>query len=137
MGGKNPYIGVIEAPPPKKAYKLIVKNTGQTITVEPANVPYGETGQPGSLLDIAMAHGIDIDHACGGVVACSTCHVWVKRGLESCNPASEAELDQIDQAPKANFQSRLACQCVPSGEAETVEIEIPGWNRNLAREGKH
>ena len=86
-----------------------------------------------AILDIALAHGVDLDHACGGVVACSTCHVVVKKGLETCNEATEDEEDQLDNAPALTPQSRLGCQCVPDGTKD-VEIEIPEWNRNLVRE---
>jgi 2Fe-2S ferredoxin len=140
MGGTNPYIAGGKSPKlPQKKYSLVLKSPkGESVTLEvdPSKLPLGDTGQPGSILDVAMANGVDIDHACGGVVACSTCHVWVKKGLSSCNEASDEELDQIEKAPKSNSQSRLACQCVPDGSADIVEVEIPRWNRNLAREGK-
>ena len=135
MGGKNPYIGPVEAPLPEKSYKIDFKSNGKSVLVDPKSIPFGDTGLPGSILDIAMSHGIDIDHACGGVVACSTCHVFVTKGGSTCNPPSDAELDQLDNAPGSNLQSRLACQCVPNGK-EDIEIQIPGWNRNLAREGR-
>jgi 2Fe-2S ferredoxin len=136
MAGKNPYLSHQEVPKPTQAYRLEIPACGKTIEVDPAKVPYSGTGLEGSLLEIALAHGVEIDHACGGVLACSTCHVWVKEGLNSCNEASDEELDQLDSAPGVGFQSRLACQCVPSGASKIV-IEIPSWNRNLAREGKH
>ena len=97
-------------------------------------IPYGPTGQPGSLLDIAMGAGLDVEHACGGVCACSTCHVVVKEGLDSCNEATDDELDQLDEAPAITLQSRLACQCVPDGSTNLV-VEIPEWNKNLVKEG--
>jgi ferredoxin, 2Fe-2S len=90
-------------------------------------------GLPGSLLAIALAHDIDIDHACGGVNACSTCHVVVQQGFDSLAPASEVEEDMLDNAPGLTLQSRLACQAVPDGSSDLV-IEIPHWNRNLVSE---
>jgi 2Fe-2S ferredoxin len=106
----------------------------RVLEVDSASRPESAHGLPGSILDMALASGIEIDHACGGVAACSTCHVIVKEGLESCNESSEAEEDQLDEAPAVTFQSRLACQCVPDGSRDLV-IQIPGWNRNLVREG--
>jgi 2Fe-2S ferredoxin len=76
---------------------------------------------------------VDIDHSCGGVCACSTCHVIVRQGIESCNEATDDELDQLDNARGLEPESRLACQCVPNGTQDIV-VEIPKWNRNLARE---
>jgi len=107
----------------------------QAIEVDPAKTPYGDQGLPGSLLDVALGHGVEIEHACGGVCVCSTCHVIVKEGLESCNEPSEEEEDRLDDAYGVTPQSRLACRCVPNGEADLL-IVIPSWNRNLAREGR-
>ena len=65
--GKNPYIDAKAAPPPKRAYTLTVKNTGQQIRVDPARLPSGHEGQPGSLLQTLLSAGVPIDHTCGGV----------------------------------------------------------------------
>ncbi len=134
MAGINPYIEqpVIEAP--KKKYSLTFLPLNKTIEVDPAKIPYGRTGLPGSILDIGLTHGIDIDHSCGGVCACATCHVIVKQGLESCNEANEDELDQLEEARGLTTESRLSCQCVPNGTCDVV-VEIPGWNRNAVKEG--
>ena len=107
---------------------------GVTFEADPAEIPYGDVGQPGSILDIALKANIDIDHACGGFCSCATCHVIVREGLNSCNEPSEEELDQLDNAPALTPKSRLACQCIPRGECDLV-VEIPGWNRNRAKEG--
>jgi 2Fe-2S ferredoxin len=105
------------------------------LTVDPAHAPHSGHGQPGSLLDIALASGIEIDHACGGVCACSTCHVIIRQGYEACNEPDESEEDRLDEAYGVTARSRLACQCVPNGTTDLV-IEIPRWNRNLVREGQ-
>ncbi|HET8760835.1 MAG TPA: 2Fe-2S iron-sulfur cluster-binding protein [Nitrospiria bacterium] len=133
MGGTNPYIERPKIELPHKAYKITFVNKGVTLDVDPAKIPYGHTGQPGSILDIALASGVEIEHVCGGVCACSTCHVIVKQGLESCNEATDDELDQLDEAPATTLQSRLACQTVPNGSMDLV-VEIPEWNKNLAKE---
>ncbi len=137
MGGQNPYIEDSQVRLPTKKYTLrIIDEEGKehVIEVDPAKIPYEDHGLPGSILDIALGHGIEIDHACGGVCACSTCHVIVKEGLESCNEPSEAEEDQLDEAYGLTNQSRLACQCVPDGSRDVLVV-VPKWNRNLAREG--
>jgi ferredoxin, 2Fe-2S len=108
--------------------------TRQVIQVNPDKVPYGPTGLPASILDIAMGAGIDLEHVCGGVCACSTCHVVVKQGLETCNEGTDDEFDQLEEAPALTLQSRLGCQCVPNGTKDIV-IEIPAINKNLAKEG--
>src|SRR5262249_9685944 len=76
------------------------------------------------------------DHACGGVCACSTCHVIVREGLESCNEATDDELDMVEEARGVTTESRLGCQCVPNGTCEVI-VEIPMWNRNLVSEDDH
>ena len=86
-----------------------------------------------SILKAAQTGNAPEGSACGGVCACSTCHVIVRQGLESCPEASDEELDQLDNAPGQTPQSRLACQTVPDGSRDVV-IEIPSWNRNLVSE---
>lgn len=134
MGGTNPYVKRAAPPRPTNPYTLTILPANVTIQVDPAKVPYSRDGQPGSILEIALAHGVEIDHACGGVCACSTCHVIVKQGLASCPDASDEEEDQLDNARGLTPQSRLACQTVPSGASDVV-VEIPSWNRNLVSEG--
>ena len=134
MGGNNPYIQKPITQRPQKPFRIRFENMDKSITVPPDYPVYG-TGLPGSLLDIAMSFWIDIDHACGGVCACSTCHIYVKQGQKSCSQATDNENDMLDLAPDVKPNSRLACQCVPNGEEDLV-VEIPSWNRNLAREGK-
>lgn len=136
MGGQNPYITDSNIKLPTRKYKLTIideQKQEHVIEVDPARIPYEDHGLPGSILDIAMAHHVEIDHACGGVCACSTCHVVVRQGLETCSPASEDEEDQLDNAYGLTALSRLACQCVPNGDKDVV-VEVPSWNRNLARE---
>ncbi|HEY4907432.1 MAG TPA: 2Fe-2S iron-sulfur cluster-binding protein, partial [Candidatus Acidoferrum sp.] len=93
-------------------------------------------GLPGSILDISEGIKAGLDHACGGVCACSTCHVIVKQGLESCNEATDAELDELDEAPGITPKSRLGCQTVPDGTTDIV-VEIPEWNKNHVKEKDH
>lgn len=133
MGGTNPYIKEQAPERADKKYKITFVNLNKTIEVDP-DKSYSGTGLPGSVLSIALAEGIDIDHACGGVCACSTCHVWVKAGLSSCSEPTDSENDMLDLAPDLKPSSRLSCQCVPNGSEDLI-VEIPSWNRNLVREG--
>ena len=136
MGGQNPYIEQAQYTPATKKFKVTFVREGKTIEVDPEKVPYGHDGLPGSILDIANGFRMGLDHACGGVCACSTCHVIVHEGLESCNEATEAELDELDMAPGITPKSRLGCQCVPDGSVDIV-VEIPEWNKNYAKEADH
>jgi 2Fe-2S ferredoxin len=97
MGGKNPYIEETKYTPATKKYKITFVKEGKTIEIDPDKIPYGHDGLPGSLLDISQGFHMGLDHACGGVCACSTCHVIVHEGLDSCNEATDAEYDQLDE----------------------------------------
>ena len=137
MGGTNPYIEKSDYELPRTAYTVtFIAPDGMVTKVEvnPAKIPYGPTGLPGSLLDVAMGNGVALEHVCGGVCACSTCLVIVKQGLESCNEGTDDEFDQLEQAPMTTLQSRLGCQCVPNGTKDIL-VEIPAVNKNLVKEG--
>jgi 2Fe-2S ferredoxin len=136
MGGENPYIEQAKYVLPTKKYKINFIRQGKIVEVDPEKIPYGHDGLPGSILDISQGFHLGLDHACGGVAACSTCHVIVHEGMQSCNEVSDAELDEIDEAPGSTPKSRLGCQCVPDGSADLV-IEIPEWNKNYAKEADH
>ena len=129
----NPYLEEEDIPPPKQNYTITVKNTGEVIEVDHNDLPQGEEGREGSLLSILLSKGIDLDHTCGGVVACSTCHIYVVEGGETAPEPSEAEEDQLDFAPAVRDCSRLSCQCVPDG-SENVVVELPSWKRNEVSE---
>ena len=87
-----------------------------------------------SVLDAALNHGIDLDHACGGVCGCSTCHVIVRQGFAGLPEASEREEDMLDNAPFLTSTSRLGCQVEITSD---LTVEIPAMNRNLVSEGQH
>jgi 2Fe-2S ferredoxin len=133
MGGQNPFIQPVAAKLPTKPYTITFLPMDVKVKVDPAKLPYSREGRPGSILEIALAHDVDIDHACGGVCACSTCHVIVRKGFETIPEASDDEEDQLDNAPGLTPQSRLSCQAVPDGTSDIV-VEVPDWNRNLVKE---
>jgi 2Fe-2S ferredoxin len=138
MGGVNPYISKVEAPLPTEPFTVtfVVEETGERteFRVEPASIPYGRTGLSGSIMDLAEGAGIEIEHACGGVCACATCHVYVTQGLESCHPATMDEEDMLDTGRGITTESRLSCQCIPNGRTP-LTVVIPAWNKNLVKEG--
>ena len=134
MGGRNPYFDELASvSQASRKYTITFLPMNISVEVDPEKVPYGETGLPGSILDIARAAGIEIDHACGGVCACSTCHSVVREGDGSLSEMSDAEEDQLSFAPGLTPNSRLSCQAVANGTEDLV-VWIPDWNRNLARE---
>ena len=74
-----------------------------------------------SILDAAEACGAQVGHSCGGVCACSTCHVWVKRGLETLPDQDDMEMDRLDLAFDVRAQSRLGCQ------AKVQKADLDVW----------
>jgi len=85
-----------------------------------------------SLCQSLLKAGVEIEHACEMVTACSTCHVYVREGGESLEEAGDDENDQLDLAWGLTADSRLAC-CVRLGDAD-ITIEFPRHTRNHARE---
>jgi 2Fe-2S ferredoxin len=112
--------------------KVTFKNLDRTVEFKSGELPYADHGKPESLLDIAMNSGINLEHACGGSCACTTCHVHVKQGADNLSPPEEDELDRLDMAADLRLESRLGCQAVVTGD---VTVEIPAWNRNYISEG--
>lgn len=95
---------------------------GVTVEVDDAYYPLADHGRPGSLLDIALAHDIALEHNCGGSCACTTCHVVVREGEENLSPMEQDEEDRLDTAEGLTLHSRLGCQAVVRGN---VVVEIP------------
>jgi 2Fe-2S ferredoxin len=89
-----------------------------------------KTGQ--TLIDVALSHGIDIEHACEMSCACTTCHVIVRKGYDSLEPPEEREEDLLDKAWGLEPGSRLSCQV--RVEDEDLEIEIPKYSINQVSE---
>lgn len=83
-----------------------------------AQVPLGM-----SILEASrLAHAPEGD-ACGGVCACSTCHVYVEEGSELLSPAEEDEEDILDKAFDVRMESRLGCQAKIQ-RAGTIRVRI-------------
>jgi iron-sulfur cluster assembly protein len=76
-----------------------------------------------AVLDRLLEKGIGISHECGRRLACASCRVVVREGLERLKAASADELDMLDRAGAAGAGARLACQAQGSGE---IEVEVPG-----------
>lgn len=103
-------------------YKVTYQPAGIIVDVDPARYPCSRTGRPGSLLDIAVAHGVTIEHACGGGGICGTCHVEVLEGAGNLSPADEREQDLIDGVPGSTLHTRIGCLAVVQGN---VTVQLP------------
>jgi 2Fe-2S ferredoxin len=85
-----------------------------------------------SICDNLLEHGIEIEHACEKVCACTTCHVIVREGYDSLNEIGDNEEDMLDRAWGLEAQSRLSCQAKVDGE--DLVVEIPRYSINHAKE---
>lgn len=101
-----------------------------TVTFLPAGKTV-EVNAGDSVLDAAVKGALPLEHACGGVCACSTCHVIVRQGFERLEPASEREEDMLDNAPCLTTTSRLGCQIEVTDD---LVVEIPPMTRNQVSE---
>ena len=89
--------------------------------------------EPGTTIcDAALANGIEIEHACEKSCACTTCHVYVREGLESLEESDEGEDDMLDKAWGLEPDSRLSCQAKVA-EHDLV-VEIPKYTINMVSE---
>ncbi len=106
-----------------------------TFLPHPTICPQGETIEVDtgvSVCDAALGAGIAIEHACEKACACTTCHVIVRVGFDSLDPAAEKEEDLLDKAWGLESESHLSCQ-VKVGRQDLV-LEIPRYTINLASE---
>ena len=129
----------VHGPPIVPVKFLLEDPEGLTKTAQSEWTLMGSEGE--SLLELAVEHGINIEHACGGVCACSTCHVYVEQGAAQMNEASEDEEDRVEEAPGIKRTSRLSCQCelkdLGEGRRVPIVVRVPAWNRNAVKEIPH
>lgn len=84
-----------------------------------------------SLLEICLDNGIELHHNCGAVCACSTCHVYVEKGMDFIPDITDREEDFIDRAVNPRIHSRLGCQCVLLEGSGVLEITLPDQTQFL------
>ena len=89
-----------------------------------------------SILEVALKNDLDIHHNCGGVCACSTCHIYLEKGEDFVEEISDKEEDFIDRARNPKLTSRLSCQCVllKSLGSGKLEVLVPDQSVILGEE---
>ncbi len=91
-----------------------------------------ENIKPGqSILEVALDNQIELHHNCGGVCACSTCHLYINKGEGFLEEISDKEEDFIDRAVNPRLNSRLGCQCILQEGSGQVEVTIPDQTQFL------
>ncbi len=114
---------------PKRKEMYNVKFKFEQKGLEPITFENIEADQ--SILEVALKNDIDLHHNCGGVCACSTCHVYVEKGEEHLPELTDREEDFIDRAINPKLISRLGCQCIlEDGEGEII-VTIPDQTQFL------
>ncbi len=87
-----------------------------------------------SLLEVAHRNNVDIEGACEGSLACSTCHIIVESDWFDALPAAtEDEEDMLDLAFGLTKTSRLGCQIIVSDEIDGLVVSLPGTTRNISK----
>jgi len=97
--------------------------------LEPRTLNGVESGQ--SLLEVALKNDIDLHHNCGGVCACSTCHLYVQQGEQHLEELSDKEEDFIDRAVNPRLNSRLGCQCLLHDGSGDIIVTLPDQTQFL------
>ena len=78
-----------------------------------------------SILEVALKNNIHLHHNCGGVRACSTCHIYLEKGENFVEEITDKEEDFIDRARNPKLTSRLSCQCLLLEGSGEIEVIIP------------
>lgn len=87
-----------------------------------------------SILEVTEDYDVHLNHNCGGVCACSTCHIYVEKGEDYLEEISDKEENFIDRAINPRLESRLACQCVILEEDADIVVTIPDQKRIIGHE---
>jgi 2Fe-2S ferredoxin len=97
-----------------------MKSKAAEMTFFPFKRTVSFTGQP-SILEVALANNLPLNHSCGGMGSCTTCLIVVKKGLEKLGPRTELEQEHASFR-EFNDDERLACQ---TSALEGLVILIP------------
>jgi ferredoxin, 2Fe-2S len=87
-----------------------------------------------SILEITEDHDIHLNHNCGGVCACSTCHIYIESGENFLEGISDREEDFVDRATNPRIESRLGCQCIILDKNAEIEVIIPDQSGIIGHE---
>jgi ferredoxin, 2Fe-2S len=94
------------------------------VTLE--NIEQGQT-----LLEVLLKNDIELHHNCGGVCACTTCHLYIEKGMDQIDEITDREEDYIDRAVNPRLNSRLGCQSLLLEGGGVVELTLPDQSQFL------
>lgn len=110
----------------------VVKFTFEEEGLEPVTIKGVMVGD--TILDVAEDHDIHLNHNCGAVCACSTCHVYIESGEDFLREIIDREEDFIDRARNPRIESRLGCQCEILEADAVIEVTIPDQREIIGHE---
>ena len=84
-----------------------------------------------SILEICLDNNINLHHNCGGVCACSTCHIYINKGMDFLPELTDKEENFIDRAVSPTIISRLGCQCLVENQFAEIDITLPDQTQFL------
>ena len=88
-----------------------------------------------SILEVAHKNDIDLEGACEGSLACSTCHIILEKNFfDNLPDPSEEEEDMLDLAFGLTHTSRLGCQIIIDDKLDGIKVKIPSGTRNMSVE---
>lgn len=94
-------------------------------------VTFNDIAPDQSILEVALTHDINLHHNCGGVCACSTCHLYVEKGENYLEEITDKEEDFIDRAINPRLISRLGCQCLLHPGNGDIIVTLPDQTQFL------
>lgn len=124
-----PCLTVIFAPETKNQQMYTVKFNFEQKGLEPVILENVEAGQ--TLLEIALKNDIELHHNCGGVCACTTCHLYIEKGMDFIDEITDKEEDFIDRAVNPRLNSRLGCQSLLNDGEGEIEVMLPDQTQFL------
>lgn len=103
---------------------------------EDDGIPSKEVTVPSDItvLEATEMHEVHLNHNCGGVCACSTCHIYVLEGEDSLEEISDKEENYIDRAINPRINSRLACQCLILDDKARIKVLVPDQKQIIGHE---
>ena len=96
-----------------------------------APITIGNLEHNQTLLEICLKNDIELHHNCGGVCACTTCHLYIDKGMDSIDELTDREEDFIDRAKDPRLNSRLGCQSLLLDGDGEIEITLPDQTQFL------
>ena len=124
--------GLSTSPPASSSTISVTYTDEKDGSTKTCQAPVGE-----NLMAVAHANDVDLEGACEGSLACSTCHIIIESQemFDKLPEADDDENDMLDLAFGLTETSRLGCQVIATEELDGITVRIPSATRNFAVDG--